>query len=247
LGGVGISLEDLVALYAAIPNGGKAAHLRFETAETLRPTAALFGEEAASQVSAILAGTPRPDGVSPARDRRIAYKTGTSYGFRDAWSFGYSEAYTVGVWVGRVDGTPRPGETGREAAAPILFQIFDMLPDEPSESKQAPLRSVTDTPGGLREFVPASATNRISGSSPEILFPPSGAVLEISSGASELAPIDLEAAGGEPPYLWVVDGNPLPPSPTGTHIAWTPKGIGFVQISVIDRNHESATVEFRVE
>jgi penicillin-binding protein 1C len=60
--------------------------------------------------------------------RKIAWKTGTSYGFRDAWAVGVTPRHAVGVWVGNADGEGRPGLTGHSAAAPILFDLFDALP-----------------------------------------------------------------------------------------------------------------------
>lgn len=62
---------------------------------------------------------------------RIAWKTGTSFGFRDAWAVGISSRYAVGVWVGNADGEGRPGLVGVRAAAPILFELFDQLPAAP--------------------------------------------------------------------------------------------------------------------
>jgi len=61
--------------------------------------------------------------------KQIAWKTGTSYGFRDAWAIGTTKDYVVGVWVGNADGEGRPGLVGVEAAAPILFDVFDILPN----------------------------------------------------------------------------------------------------------------------
>jgi penicillin-binding protein 1C len=62
--------------------------------------------------------------------RRIAWKTGTSYGYRDAWAVGVTPRHAVGVWVGNADGEGRPGLTGYSAAAPILFELFDLLPGD---------------------------------------------------------------------------------------------------------------------
>ena len=61
--------------------------------------------QAAHEIGNILRETPRPDGLAPARTHVVAYKTGTSYGFRDAWAIGYTDTYTVAVWVGRIGGT----------------------------------------------------------------------------------------------------------------------------------------------
>ncbi len=60
--------------------------------------------------------------------RRIAWKTGTSFGYRDGWAIGTSPEYVVGVWVGNADGEGRPGLTGIATAAPIMFEIFGLLP-----------------------------------------------------------------------------------------------------------------------
>ena len=81
------------------------------------PTAAWY-------VADILAGTPPPINGSPGA---IAYKTGTSYGYRDAWAIGFDGKYVVGVWVGRPDGTPVPGLSGIVSAAPVLFETFDRM------------------------------------------------------------------------------------------------------------------------
>src|SRR5690606_22737605 len=76
---------------------------------------------AAWQVADILAGTPRPISSS---SRRIAYKTGTSYGYRDAWSVGFDGRHVIGVWAGAADNRSIPGLTGITAAAPALFDAF---------------------------------------------------------------------------------------------------------------------------
>jgi penicillin-binding protein 1C len=90
----------------------------------------MLSEGAAWIVRDLLEGVPRPapgSDAAPER-RRVAWKTGTSYGFRDAWAIGVTDDYTVGVWVGRPDGTPMPGYFGAVTAAPILFHVLDSLP-----------------------------------------------------------------------------------------------------------------------
>src|SRR5581483_10106634 len=98
------------------------------------------GPAAAWYVNDILANAPPPPGVPPAefrRGRRLAYKTGTSYGFRDAWAVGYDAEATIAVWAGRPDGTPLPGQSGRVTAAPIVFKIADLL-GRPARAAPAP-------------------------------------------------------------------------------------------------------------
>ena len=95
------------------------------------PVHELFGPVAAWYVGDILADAPPPPGMAPAEVRRgrpLSFKTGTSYGYRDAWAVGYDRDVTIAVWVGRPDGTPLPGRSGRLAAAPVMFKIADLLP-----------------------------------------------------------------------------------------------------------------------
>jgi penicillin-binding protein 1C len=115
-----------VSLYAAIGawrhpvtlnDGVRPAVAETGTAPVLDPVAAWY-------VSNILADVPPPLNGSPGR---IAYKTGTSYGYRDAWAIGYDGKTVIGVWVGRPDGASVPGISGIKAAAPILFESFDRL------------------------------------------------------------------------------------------------------------------------
>ena len=110
LGGVGVTLRDLVAVYAAIARGGAPVALR-DGVDADAAAAAIAGRRCSSPIAAwyvadILAGVPPPRNGSPGR---IAYKTGTSYGYRDAWAIGFDGAHVIGVWVGRPDGAPVPG------------------------------------------------------------------------------------------------------------------------------------------
>ena len=122
LGGVGVTLRDLVSIYAAIGRGGTPVVLRDGVGRvpptTLSP-APVLDPVAAWYVADILADVPPPLNGSPGR---IAYKTGTSYGYRDAWAIGFDGKTVIGVWVGRPDGAPVPGIAGIDAAAPILFE-----------------------------------------------------------------------------------------------------------------------------
>ena len=132
LGGVGITLRDLAMLYSGLANDGRVAPLRLLANSPVGKPFALMTARSAQEIRRILVGVGAPDGIPALRPRAIAYKTGTSYGFRDALAVGFSGNYTVAVWVGRTEGTPRPGAFGRNTAAPILFQIFDLLPPEPT-------------------------------------------------------------------------------------------------------------------
>src|SRR5262249_33665824 len=135
LGGVGIKLTDLVMLYSAFPRLGTVVPLTERArAETVAPFR-IFEPAAAWYVANVLIGAPPPENAAPGR---IAFKTGTSYGFRDAWAVGFDGRMTVGVWVGRPDGTPVPGLVGRASAAPILFDAFARTGNMPVALPRAP-------------------------------------------------------------------------------------------------------------
>src|SRR5262249_52684659 len=123
LGGVGVTLQDLAMLYAGFPRLGTTRRLReiVGAADDIREPLRLMDRVAAWQVGNVLLGTPPPEnGVGG----RIAFKTGTSYGYRDAGSVGFDGRMTIAVWVGRPDGASVPGLVGRSTAAPILFDAF---------------------------------------------------------------------------------------------------------------------------
>ncbi len=144
LGGLGISLSDMVMLYAALGDDGHAAPL-IRTAGAAPRKVAFLGRLAVYYLRQVLEGSPPPPGVAYAAltgGRAIAFKTGTSYGYRDAWAVGYSAASTVGVWTGRVEGTPRPGSFGRATAAPLMLQAFGLLPPETDAAPPAPAEAI---------------------------------------------------------------------------------------------------------
>ncbi len=145
LGGAGSRLEDLVSGYSAFARDGKSATLRFQPDDTLRERP-LLSPGSAWIVRRILSGQARPD-----RDPRaelvqrpvLAWKTGTSYGFRDAWAIGVGPRYLIGVWIGRPDGTPVPGQFGLASAAPLMLQVHDVLTNRDSQRGiSAPVKAV---------------------------------------------------------------------------------------------------------
>ncbi|WP_075186470.1 penicillin-binding protein 1C [Teredinibacter haidensis] len=131
LGGVGITLEDLVIGYSAFANKGRTRPLKYLKKSLPEQERFFFSEQAAWTTQHILSGVDRPDAIHrisalASRDK-LAWKTGTSYGFRDSWAIGLDRNYTIGVWVGRPDGTPSPGASGRSHAGPLLHAIADHL------------------------------------------------------------------------------------------------------------------------
>lgn len=147
LGGAGVTLEQLTGAYTALARHGVAGRPRLYRDAPLQE-ARMMSDGAAFIVRAIMeAGSPVDHAVnsSGATARRIAWKTGTSFGFRDAWAVGVTDRYTVGVWVGRPDGTPNPGHFGANVAAPLLVDVFGMLPDMDQASSHTRPASVTQT------------------------------------------------------------------------------------------------------
>ena len=131
LGGAGTSLESLVSAYTAFGRNGLSGELRFTTTDPVTERR-MLDPGAAWVIRRILQQHHRP-GVAQSLfrwsgSRQVAWKTGTSYGYRDAWAIGVTDQYTIGVWVGRPDGTPIPGHYGAITAAPVLFDVVDSLP-----------------------------------------------------------------------------------------------------------------------
>ena len=140
LGGVEVTLEKLVSLYAMLANQGVYRDINwsnelFPLPENLKESKILISPEAAFLTLKMLKSNPRPDSEylsesinqNNDNDRRIAWKTGTSYGFRDAWAIGDIGHFTLGVWIGNFNGESNPAFVGREAAGQLLFQISESL------------------------------------------------------------------------------------------------------------------------
>ena len=165
---------------------------------------------AAWYISNVLLGTPPPENAAGGR---IAFKTGTSYGYRDAWSVGFDGARTIGVWVGRPDGAPVSGLVGRAAAAPILFDAFARtgklpvaLPRPPKGVLFAPTAKL---PPPLRLFRPGSLPGPAADLPPHIMFPPNGAQLDLTATGGKPDPVALKVAGGVAPLTVLVNGVPV--------------------------------------
>jgi penicillin-binding protein 1C len=258
LGGVGISLRDLTMLYVAIPTGGEVAPLRYRAGDAQGAPFRIFGAPASYYLFNIMKSANLPDGWSMGqgieRARDIGFKTGTSYGYRDAWAMGFSRHYTVGVWVGRADGSTRPGHFGRNEAAPLLLKVFELLPSEGHAPGVVPegayeAQNAAALPTALQRFrprlgIPAGLKRELP---PHISFPPNGAVVAVQpNGLNQKMP--LKAAGGNGTLRWVVNGAPLPADVgTGPQVWWTPEGEGFARITVVDADGRSDTAQIRLK
>jgi penicillin-binding protein 1C len=245
LGGVGVTLRDLVSIYASIARGGEPVQLydgigphadAAEAAPVLDPVSAWY-------VTSVLRDVPPPvNGLTG----RIAFKTGTSYGYRDAWAIGYDGKTVIGVWVGRPDGVPVPGISGIKAAAPILFEAFDRLgPTAPfaPAPKGAIIAANPDLPEPLRRFRHPNDNRVARDPAPEIAFPADGSDLDLGIALGETQPLVVKVRNGKPPFTFFANGAPFEQSAFARQGRWSPDGPGYVTLSVVDAKGRSDMVK----
>lgn len=247
LGGVGVKLVDLTMLYAALARGGEAVALleREQDAGAQGSPRRLLDPVAAWYVGQILLDAPPPDHGAVGR---IAFKTGTSYGYRDAWAVGFDGRHTIAVWVGRADGAPVPGLVGRSAAAPILFEAFSRAAAKTAPLPRAPkgalLSATAKLPAPLQRFPPSGS--RDGGPGVKIVFPPEGARIELTNTGGHRGPVPLKIAGGVAPLTVLVNGMPVRQE-GGRAIFWTPDGPGFARLTVMDARGSADSVVVRIQ
>lgn len=249
LGGVGTSLKDLVQLYAGLANRENTVRL----GDGIREVPAvldgppLFEPVAAWNVADILSGVLPPLGSQQAG---IAYKTGTSYGYRDAWSVGFDGRYVIGVWIGRPDNAAIPGISGYATAAPVLFEAFaksglsgNALPPAPHGAARIALaelpvsqRRFSLQPNGL-------LTTGAREKPPQIVYPPEGAQVELGTAHDGTPlPLVLKIQAGRAPFRWLADGKPIADPTRRRTSDWLPEGSGYSTLTVIDAVGRAASV-----
>jgi penicillin-binding protein 1C len=222
LGGAGQTMRGMMALYAALATDGAVSPLGWRPSG-VAAASRLLSPASAQTIAAILTralpGAPEGQG--------IAWKTGTSWGDRDNWAFGFDRAQLVGVWVGRPDGTAMDGGAAADHALPVLARVFGLLPASPRSAAEAMHLlsfAVTPDPDPLR-----------------LLFPPPGAVID---GAGAL---DLKAMGGIRPLSFLVDGAPVASVGALRTTQWTPPGPGFYRVTVLDAHGRAAQAAIRIK
>lgn len=254
LGGAGISLRDLVQLYTALANEGRAHALRdgvFPLVPTRLPHPVL-DEKASWRVGEILSDVAAPQGAPRIP---IAYKTGTSYGYRDAWAVGFDGRHVLGVWVGRPDASPVPGISGIATAAPLLFDGFVRAGLKAADFSPRPdglvVRTRGQLPFALRKFGPRGGPGLASSardSAPSIVYPPEGArvvLRERTSGG--LSPLVIKLQGGAGPYRLIANGIPVERPSRRKTINWTPDGAGASTLTVMDGQGRAASVNVFID
>jgi penicillin-binding protein 1C len=250
LGGLGITLRDLARLYVGLARGGEAPPLIEEVGATSKGAGRPIAEPlAAWYVGDILRGAPPP---LNAPGGRIGYKTGTSYGYRDAFAVGYDRRHTIAVWVGRPDNASVPGLVGRLVAAPVLFDAFARIgtdPELPPKPRNALVARSSALPPPLRHLRQDTPKVLASTNSPllRIAFPPNGARVDLGVNRPDASSLALKAQGGLPPLTWIVNGAPLGAPDLRRQANWTADGAGFARVSVIDARGATDSVTVRVE
>lgn len=249
LGGAGLTARELAVLYCALGDGGIAKPLVWrveeERASYEDPGHRLMSEASSLEILRILQGSPSPAGRMPGsltRDApQVAFKTGTSYGFRDAWAAAVSGDHVLIVWLGRADGAPRTGVTGRDIALPVLFEMADRVAHHLHDDGAARARLTTEP---LKKSKGAQR-NLTENRPPEILFPPEEAELWAGPVNGQPGRPFVLAGRGEGALTWFVDGAPTPLDDAGSPI-WQPRRPGFYQVTAVDEDGRSTRVRVRV-
>jgi len=243
LGGVGVSLEGLVTLFASIANGGKSVSIHAGTTNPDSIQQTVLSPESAWHIGEILSDIPPPKGAARTG---LAYKTGTSYGHRDAWAIGFDGTHVAGVWMGRPDGTPVPGAFGGEIAAPILFEAFALLKPELDRLAPPPpstlMVSHAQLPQPLKRFRNRNAAFEAAEGAPELAFPPDGARVETIDST-----IAVKVRDGVPPFTWLANGLPVLTQSHERSTMIDIAGTGFVTLSVVDSEGRSARSRIRLD
>lgn len=255
LGGAGVSLRGLVQLYTAFVNNGMAHSLQDGAEPGLSDPLdqQVMASAASWQTADILAGVNAPQG---APRLAIAYKTGTSYGYRDAWAVGFDGRHVLGVWVGRPDAAPVPGLSGIETAAPLLFEAFARSGVARVDFSPPPagmvVRPRAALPYALKKFESRDTPTGglVAGGTlpPRIVYPPQGARVSLGSvGSGPLMPLVIKLQGGAGPYRLIANGHALPNSTRRRVLNWTPDSLGASSLTVMDAEGRAASVSVFID
>lgn len=243
LGGIGTSMRDLMNLYATLANGGLSRSLHWSKSAKIEPETRVISRASAWQIGHILASITPPDG---APQNGLAYKTGTSYGHRDAWAIGYDGTHVAAVWIGRPDGTPVPGAFGGDSAAPILFDAFQRL--KPTLNPLGPpppetlLLGAANLPEPLRRFRGRNAAFEPAPDAPRLAFPPDGARLDSLQHG-----LTIKLKDGALPYTILANGKPVAQHVHRREITLPFHEKGASTVTVIDANGRADRAHIWVE
>ncbi len=250
LGGCGISLFDLSALYSMLNTQGLLFEPSLSATATSQDSIRLLSASAAAQVWAMLQDSPPPAGFIFDLGR-FAYKTGTSHNYADALAIGSCRRYTVGIWIGRRSGQSNYPVNGRSHAAPLLFALLQDLADKAPLPGNAPLTTTlvqklrpSPPPPFLQFFdhkdkarFRAASLGSPVASELQFIFPQSGMQLLALPNQA----ICVEASGGTPPYLLYVNDK------LSDNLSFTPAAVpGFYRLTLLDQKGTTVTVDVKL-
>jgi len=218
LGGGEVTMEELAKLYAMLANRGSLQSLRRRADEPRAPGARMLSDEASFMVLDMLRQNPRPDDtlISQPSSLPVYWKTGTSWGFRDAWTAGIVGPYVLVVWVGNFDGSGNPAFVGVETAAPLFFHVVDALRARDAQMREPPrampknLKRVEiclasgDLPNawcpqrGMTWFIPGKSPIRVSSVHRPV-------VVDTATGQAACPPYDPQHTRTEVFEFWPTD------------------------------------------
>lgn len=242
LGGVGLTLEELVRLYGALAGQGSALELKIRPDAEISSSAARVLSVSATDLlvkSMLQTSLHKRSGLAGP-----VYKTGTSYGYRDAWTIGFDGRHVVGVWVGRPDNAPAGHITGATAALPIFMDVFARLESHPHPALNGDaLLANVDLPAHLKRFGQNKGTgNAVASAKPVIAFPPADASLRLRADGA----VALKVRGGSAPFTWLADGRPVASRALRRESSFRPSGPGFSTLTVIDAKGRTDQVSVRL-
>ena len=230
LGGVGIRGTSLLRLYRQL------AQCTYQETDDLRP---LANRQACWQVTHILQNSRDKQGCVYFGVEPVAFKTGTSYGWRDQWLFAYTKDYSLVLWGGQADGGYAEQRASAEDLIPLLRQIVALLPSPPIEysppvfdlqinSDQLPKRLASISEAQEEKF--------------QLITPMNNAQIELPKDV----PLTIKVRSGKPPYLWLVN-NEIIEQNSQTQISYPIHNAGFYKFTVIDHLGESVESEVGVK
>jgi len=228
LGGIGMSLWQLAELYTTLANGGKSKHLHY-LLDIEKDKLNLYDYNSCKMVTSILREVPAPKGFIN-QNNHIAYKTGTSYGYRDSWAMAYSKEYTVALWVGKPNNATQLKLTGLNTAAPLAFEVFSLL------NSIAPLKhwnwrvgGYSNAPKALKNFDNPNSYERKNRL--KFIYPIKNS--RYRSAGCENVLVKIKVTNGEMPYSWYIDNKAIDVKYKSTTL---PFAYGGHTITIIDNN-----------
>lgn len=253
LGGTAASLKELTGLYAALADRGQFRPLSYSPTASVPSGQKMLSRAAAWYVDDILRTRPPRSGVvaKGIQGKKIRYKTGTSYGYRDAWALGYTPDHTVGIWIGRPDWGYGKETTGANSAVPVLFRVFAALSSiRELKEDQGDGKPVNNRiPAGVLwvrhnqlprhlQWFSRRAGQGLTANKPRIYFPVDGSTMQLDQEPL----LALKSHGGTPPFHWLVNGRPLGREHGEAVTSYSPQGPGLTRITLVDSQGKRDTV-----